>query len=784
MSQRKKQQTTERSKNRHLQELRVLIASIAVLFLIVGAVLWILSSQGILQGPLSNILLIIFTVLGVLIGLFQWLFPIDNENTLPPNIPLGAQVVSIIDSHSTATTARPTRIEAPDSDLTQDQSDSKIKYNHIAAPPGNVFDRDEIVAEIERYLSDKDTRGIFLWGGRGCGKSLIAKKIAEKCMAADSELGKRFSHIVWLTFRKEELTTTGIAKPYNYNQSKQEIYAEILQVHGQPYLGNKDPLKGAQEVLRNAPTLVILDSFEFFLEEKEELDSDLRALLGEVAVGSFFFLTSWRNSREIMRYAYRIIEVDPFDITMAKNFFLHRCRQKLIWLPLEQLSEEIHKKIFEATAGIPLALELVGNYVHSIDDVKATLAEINPRKKHYLWEYVYEKALEQLQKDEWRLLAMMILFKSPLDKRRLQEATRFDKQQYERTLAQLQHQGLFKMDYDNIYMHDTLREYIMNRVKNLQLMAEAQQDFIDWAVKIVRANEKWEVDSKQANAFANDLNNLIDALELLLSKLTVEEDMLCFFGTAIAHYLHISGRWLESEKFLKAILGKKIDAQCKIKVQVLLGRHYAHQEEFDTAKTYLDPAMQEAEELGDETLLAEVYLRLGQTYLRRDSAEALKHLEKARTKAAKNSNDDSENYDKLRTRISALCYMAEIQLDSKSTEAALELLEEADQDLSRLQWDRVRAHHTRLRADAYLDIKDKDNARKYYNELKSLPENTADGRLLAWYYLGLAELDRNIEYARKAKKLFETLGLESQVKRAQTLIDKLTNPMCKFFFHL
>ena len=114
MSQRKKQQTTERSKNRHLQELRVLIASIAVLFLIVGAVLWILSSQGILQGPLSNILLIIFTVLGVLIGLFQWLFPIDNENTLPPNIPLGAQVVSIIDSHSTATTARPTRIEAPE----------------------------------------------------------------------------------------------------------------------------------------------------------------------------------------------------------------------------------------------------------------------------------------------------------------------------------------------------------------------------------------------------------------------------------------------------------------------------------------------------------------------------------------------------------------------------------------------------------------------------------------------------------------------------------------------
>src|SRR5207249_1126900 len=101
---------------------------------------------------------------------------------------------------------------------------------------------------------------------RGCGKSLIAKKIAEDCMDAGSSLGKRFTHIVWLTFRKEELTPTSIEKLYNYPQSKYEIFSEILQVHGQPYLGNKDPLKGVHEVLRNAPTLVILDSFEFFLE--------------------------------------------------------------------------------------------------------------------------------------------------------------------------------------------------------------------------------------------------------------------------------------------------------------------------------------------------------------------------------------------------------------------------------------------------------------------------------------------------------------------------------------
>src|SRR5947199_10872792 len=84
--QQQEQQIVKRAERRHLQELRVLIVSIAVLFLIGGAILWILSSQGILQGPLSNVLLIIFTVLGVLIGLFQWLFPVGGVAP-PQHIP-------------------------------------------------------------------------------------------------------------------------------------------------------------------------------------------------------------------------------------------------------------------------------------------------------------------------------------------------------------------------------------------------------------------------------------------------------------------------------------------------------------------------------------------------------------------------------------------------------------------------------------------------------------------------------------------------------------------------
>jgi apolipoprotein N-acyltransferase len=71
-------QPIKTKEHKQLQEKHFLVAVIAVLFLVGGAVLWILNAQGIVQGSWSSLLLIIFTVLGVVIGLFQWLFPVTE----------------------------------------------------------------------------------------------------------------------------------------------------------------------------------------------------------------------------------------------------------------------------------------------------------------------------------------------------------------------------------------------------------------------------------------------------------------------------------------------------------------------------------------------------------------------------------------------------------------------------------------------------------------------------------------------------------------------------------
>src|SRR5947209_16969415 len=84
MSTQQQEQTVNTKEHKSLTEKRFIIAIVAILFLIGGATLWILNSQGIIQGSWSGILLIIFTVLGIVIGLFQWLFPVTAPSSQQP----------------------------------------------------------------------------------------------------------------------------------------------------------------------------------------------------------------------------------------------------------------------------------------------------------------------------------------------------------------------------------------------------------------------------------------------------------------------------------------------------------------------------------------------------------------------------------------------------------------------------------------------------------------------------------------------------------------------------
>jgi tetratricopeptide (TPR) repeat protein len=155
---------------KQLRERRFLILGIALLFLLGGATLWILNSQGIVRGSWSSALLIVFTVLGVVVGLFQWLFPITSP---PPQ------------QHADAAAALPTPhiiVQVPQAALPsppQPAVREKAAYRGIVGippptDPRSIQQRQQAVEEIYSRLIQPEVTAIALTGIAGAGKSTLA----------------------------------------------------------------------------------------------------------------------------------------------------------------------------------------------------------------------------------------------------------------------------------------------------------------------------------------------------------------------------------------------------------------------------------------------------------------------------------------------------------------------------------------------------------------------------------------------------------------------------------
>lgn len=72
----------KRQKRSYCTKKRLICAAIAVLLIVAGATLWIVSNLGTLKGPWSSILPVIFTALGATFALFEWLLPVSIESSV------------------------------------------------------------------------------------------------------------------------------------------------------------------------------------------------------------------------------------------------------------------------------------------------------------------------------------------------------------------------------------------------------------------------------------------------------------------------------------------------------------------------------------------------------------------------------------------------------------------------------------------------------------------------------------------------------------------------------
>lgn len=248
------------------QWIRWLIAGIIILFIVVGIIIWVVTSQ----NSLSTILpIVIFTVLGVIIALFQWLFPVSSTASDHPSTTIHS---SLIPQLSTATPSLSTMpqivVDVPPAAHTHSAQsgplDKRAYRGIMGVPPPTdprtIQQRETVVKDIFARLIQPDITAVVLTGIGGVGKSTLAALIyryAEEQRRAGN--GPFKADAIWLNI-DPAVTFADLA-------------GNLFEVLGKPLpdftnLSLQHQAMALLNVLNTTdqPRLVVLDQFENLLD--------------------------------------------------------------------------------------------------------------------------------------------------------------------------------------------------------------------------------------------------------------------------------------------------------------------------------------------------------------------------------------------------------------------------------------------------------------------------------------------------------------------------------------
>ncbi len=111
-------------KRQHMLRARLTAITISIILVCAAIVIWILSTEHIIQGDWSNTLPIVFTALAVLLPLFQWLLPVSSVTSEPPL----SSNVTLIDA----------ALDPHDSPYEQSTEDGRTKITYKGEKPKRV----------------------------------------------------------------------------------------------------------------------------------------------------------------------------------------------------------------------------------------------------------------------------------------------------------------------------------------------------------------------------------------------------------------------------------------------------------------------------------------------------------------------------------------------------------------------------------------------------------------------------------------------------------------------
>ncbi len=246
--------------------IRWLIASIIILLIVVGIIIWVVTSQ----NSLTTILpIVIFTVLGVIIALFQWLFPLSSNASDHPSTSTQPSLIPHLSSATPSLSTMPEiHVHVPSANHTHPPQSGpldKPAYRGIMGvppptDPRTIQQRKTVVTDIFGKLIQPDVTTFVLTGLGGVGKSTLAALIyryAEEQRSAGN--GPFAAEAIWLNI---DPTVTFA-----------DLAGNLFEVLGKPLpdftnLSLQHQAMALLNVLNTTdqPRLVVLDQFENLLD--------------------------------------------------------------------------------------------------------------------------------------------------------------------------------------------------------------------------------------------------------------------------------------------------------------------------------------------------------------------------------------------------------------------------------------------------------------------------------------------------------------------------------------
>jgi tetratricopeptide (TPR) repeat protein len=683
----------------------------------------------------------------------------------------------------------------------------KITVNvdsRISRPADKAFLVDErVLDQAERWVKDQVSSVVVLRGAVGSSRGLVARHIARSCdlLGYSRHNEPRFGKVLWMAIPLVWWRGHSEVLGEFHAQTVLDLTSRLLTAFDQRDMANLSfdkQLRRLNREISNKRALIVIEGIEKVLEF-DEGRRKVSELLRDIPTTGCMLVTS-ATALDGMD-GMRSVEVSWHDSTLINYYVEGLCEEK------KTQNGRIVRLLQRLLANTPL-LDRPAVWQWAIgseqapDDIAPQIEKLIQRREefqsdgHYSEEEVeailgglFEILIGPVDESDRRVLLALSFFANPPDMDQLQPTTGLTQREVEDSLNRLERRlVVWRMwpNFQRLYATTLTLACTVRLYAGSEGFREVRRCFVAWAVRLAENHGDWEQNTILMKSLVEDRDNLRMAFEVAakLDRGQLADEDWYTLGRTVGQLHHLNGSWEIGDRCYERVLGRLSEEDSKplvCRVKLLQVRSLAHKGREQEAVSLVDSMMpliesEEAKEpsspLGhDKTwghILAEAKLRKGHAL----------HRDPARRDQAKDLLRQAILAEDLFTSVSASGYLAEIFIHENAIKEARPALDSSIKKLSRTSWDRIKAHHERLRGEVFLAQGEKLKAREAFRRAESYRVG-ADARLRGWIYSGLAQadesltLEKRLQLAEQAQEVFSDLELREDQRRLAGIVEML-----------